>query len=312
MRQSPPALGQPRGLNVSPASVGLALVIAGAVSVQFGAALATSLMPALGLWFVLLFRYAVMAATHWTLSYKHVRQVPGKTLLWGLVVAVPLLAMNTSIYAAFSRIGIGLGVTIELLGPIGLAIIASRSTTGWALGLLTFVGLVLVAGPTLSTDPLGIAFALTSAFFWALYLVASKRAGEKLPGLLPLAIASGAGLLVLIPLNLVFSRGIDVTWWHILIGIAAGLTSSAIPYAADLLALRRLPMHVASNLMSLHPVCAALWGAAILGERLGPLEVAGLIMVCLANVLVVNSAARERRRQVKQQTLMDEAPSSEG
>ncbi|MDO5644955.1 MAG: EamA family transporter [Dermabacter sp.] len=294
--------------RISPATTGILLLVFGALSIQLGASLATSIMPILGLWWALLFRYGVMAIMHSALSIRHVRSVPARSLWWGVVVALPLLGMNIAIYAAFARIGVGLSVTIELIGPILLAIITARSRWGWLLSLITFGGMVLVTGPTFASDPVGIGLALLAALLWALYLVAARKAGEKLPGLLPLAIASLVGLAVLIPLTIATSRHVEWTWQVVVIGLIAGLLSSAIPYAADLLALRRLPMNVASNLMSLHPASAVLWGAIILGERLGPLEIAGLVVISLANILVVNLSLRKPARRAKHTPLPHQSP----
>lgn len=276
-------------------AIGVALVIVGALSIQFGASVATSLMPVLGLWFVLLCRYAVMGLMHVTLSLRHVQKVPRRDLRWGLVVALPLLGMNTAIYFAFSHIGVGLAVTIELLGPLALAIATSTLRFGWAYSLLALVGLVLAAGPTTGGDPVGVLWALLAAALWAAYLVAAKAVGKRLPGLVPLAVSSLVGLAVLIPINAALTDFSHLTLPLLMIGVGAGLLSSALPYATDLLALRRLPMSVAANLMSLHPVAASIFGALVLGERFTAREVAGLVIICAANSLVVSAAARVQR-----------------
>ncbi len=121
-----------RAFLFSPRVQGVLFLVLGAVAVQCGASIATALMAPLGLLIVLYFRYIVMGVSHVVLSARHVRALRFADLTWGFLVAIPLLVMNTTIYLAFARIGVGLSVTIELAGPIVLAIVTSRSRWGWA------------------------------------------------------------------------------------------------------------------------------------------------------------------------------------
>lgn len=275
---------------------GVLLLILGAISVQLGAALGTSVIPSIGVLGIVLARYLVMASVHVPASWSHLREATLKDWRWGLLLAVPMLAMNTSIYMAFSHIGVGLSVTIELLGPITLAVITARSWPGWIAAGLALAGMLLVTGPTGSATPIGTAWAVVAAASWALYLVAVRIAGKHLKGLTPSAMAGLMGLAILIPLNLLFNDSATPSMAVLFTAFMAGLLSSAIPYAFDMIALRLVPMNVASTMMSLNPVTAVLWGAIILGERLGPAEIAGLIIISAANVLVVHAAARARSR----------------
>ncbi|SDL11914.1 inner membrane transporter RhtA [Tessaracoccus oleiagri] len=280
----------------SPFTVGVLLLVVGAVSVQLGAAIGTSVIPAIGVLGIVLARYLVQAAVHVPVAWRQLRRTSASDWRWGLLVAVPLLSMNGSIYMAFSHIGVGLSVTIELLGPIALAAVTARTWPGWVGAGLALVGMVLVTGPTGSATGPGVVWAVVAAVSWALYLVAVRVAGQRLPGLVPSAMASLIGLAVLVPSNLLFNADARLTWTVFALAFTAGLLSSALPYAFDMIALRRLPMNVASTMMSLNPVMAVMWGAIILGERLGLSESVGLVIIATANVLVVRAAARARAR----------------
>jgi inner membrane transporter RhtA len=70
--------------------------------------------------------------------------------------------------------------------------------------------------------------------------------------------------------------------------------SSVLPYALEMLALRRMPTRVFGVLQSLGPAIAALAGLAILHERLAALEVVALACVTAASVGVTLSARRAR------------------
>jgi inner membrane transporter RhtA len=280
----------------SPFALGVLLLVAGAVSVQLGAALGTSIIPAIGVLGVVLARYIVQALVHVPVAWRHLRRTAPGDWRWGLLVAVPLLSMNGAIYMAFSHIGVGLSVTIELLGPITLAVVTARSWPGWAGAGMALAGMLLVTGPTGSASGPGVFWAIVAAVSWASYLLAVRVAGQRLPGLVPSAMAAIIGLAVLVPANVVFNHDARLTAAVFLTAAAAGLLSSALPYAFDVIALRRVPMNVVSTMMSLNPVTAVVWGAIILGERLGPAEIAGLVIIATANVLVVHAAARARAR----------------
>ncbi len=276
----------------SPFATGVALLVVGAVSVQLGAAIGASVIPAIGVLGIVLARYIVQACVHVPLALGHLRRTPRRKWWWGVVVAAPLLAMNTAIYMAFSHIGVGLSVTIELMGPITLAVLSARSWQGWVGAALAAVGMVLVTGPTGTANAAGIVWAVVAATSWALYLVAVRKAARELPGLSATAIASVLGLAILVPANLMLNHGAELSTSVLLLAFAAGLLSSAVPYACDVAAMRRVPMNVASTMMSVNPVMAVLFGALILAERLGPAEIVGLLVISAANVLVVRAAAR--------------------
>lgn len=273
-------------------AVGVMILVVGAISVQLGATLGASVIPAIGVLGIVLARYLVQACVHVPLAWRHLRATPRRTWWWGVVVAVPLLAMNASIYMAFSHIGVGLSVTIELMGPIALAVITARSWPGWVGAALAAGGMVFITGPTGAASLVGIVWAVVAATSWALYLVAVRKAAQELPGLSSTAIASVLGLSVLVPANLLVGHETQLSSAVLFLALGAGLLSSAVPYACDVMAMRRVPMHVASTMMSVNPVMAVLFGALILGERLGSAELLGLIVISGANVLVVRAAAR--------------------
>jgi inner membrane transporter RhtA len=77
--------------------------------------------------------------------------------------------------------------------------------------------------------------------------------------------------------------------------VGAGLLSSVVPYAADLLVLRRVPARFFGLFMSVHPVLATLAGLVLLGQRLGAHESAGMLIVIAANSVAVLAAARRPR-----------------
>jgi inner membrane transporter RhtA len=67
------------------------------------------------------------------------------------------------------------------------------------------------------------------------------------------------------------------------IGAGVGLLSTAIPYSLETEALRRIPRHVFSVLMSMEPAVAALAGFVIVGQDLHAREIVAIGLVVVAS-----------------------------
>jgi inner membrane transporter RhtA len=130
----------------------------------------------------------------------------------------------------------------------------------------------------------GLALALLAGLCWAGYIVFSARVGALIPGTGGLTASLAIGALLVAPFGLPGASAV-LSHPHLLIGGAAvALLSSVISYGLELNALRRIPTRVFGILMSLEPAAAALAGLLVLGQRLGPVEVAALVLVTLASV----------------------------
>jgi inner membrane transporter RhtA len=75
---------------------------------------------------------------------------------------------------------------------------------------------------------------------------------------------------------------------------AAGILSSAVPFLADLLALRRVPARFFGVFMSVNPVLAALVGLLILDQSLGWAKGLAITTIVIANTVGVLTADRRR------------------
>jgi inner membrane transporter RhtA len=200
---------------------------------------------------------------------------------FGLVLA----AMNLTFYEAIDRIPLGIAVAIEFAGPLAVAVAGSRRRLHVAWVVLAAVGiLLLVRTGGGGTDLAGVAFALTAAACWAGYILLSQRAGRAFPRGEGLAIAMAVGTVALLPVGIGGAGSSLLSIGPLAVGAAVGLLSSAIPYSLELEALRRLPSRVFGILLSLDPAIAALMGFVILGQDLGPRELAGIALVVAASV----------------------------
>lgn len=275
-----------------PASA-VALVVAGLACQEVGASIAYLLFPQagpLGMVFLRLGFSALVLGLVARPRLRGLRRADWTAAIWlGIVLAV----MNGLFYLALERLALGVTVTIEVLGPLVLSIVASRRASAWLWAGIAFAGVVALGGGGWDRlDPLGVLFAVGAAGSWAFYILASARVGARFPRLDGLAIAMAAGAVVALPFG-VWDAGAALLRPEILgLGAAVALLSSTIPYAFELIALRRLPASAFSVLMSLAPATAALAGFVLLGQHLVWLEVAGIVLMIVASVGAVRGAAR--------------------
>ena len=252
---------------------------------QFGAALATTLFDEVGPAGTVLLRVAFAAlllVVLWRPSLRgHAHADLGLAALFG----VSLAGMNLAFYESLDRIPLGVAVTFEFVGPLGVAIAGSRRALDLLWVGLAAAGILLLAAPGGSDlDGVGVALALLAGGFWALYIVVAARAGRVFPGGGGLALAMAVAALVLVPFG-VAEAGADLLGGEVLaVGVAVAILSSVIPYSLELEALRRIPQNVFGVLMSLEPAVAALAGFVILDQSLAARDAAGVALVVAASV----------------------------
>lgn len=293
-RQPAPATSGPTG-----APHPVLLVLLAVVSVQFGGALAATLLPLVGVTGSVALRLALSAA----LLLAVVRpRVKGRSRQdWATVglFATALTLMNLSFYASLERLPIGVAVTIEFLGPLTLAALTSRrGRDALAVGA-ALLGVLLISEaltvPWRELDLAGIALAAAAGACWAAYIVLSGRTGARFAGLDGIALCLALGAAAMLPLGLLTA---GAALWEpeaLLRGLGIALLSSAIPYSLELVALRRLAAGVFGVLLSLEPAAAAVAGFLVLGQGLALVQLLGMAMVVVASVLVLGRPPRRRR-----------------
>ncbi|WP_201788568.1 EamA family transporter [Rathayibacter sp. VKM Ac-2630] len=271
----------------------IGLVLGAVTSVQLGASFAVLLFPAAGPIGTVTLRLVFSALVLLVVCRPRLR---GYTRAdWGTVVVYGLAlgGMNACYYEAIARIPQGAAVTLEVLGPLTLSVIAGRSLLSLLWAGLALAGVVTLSqGGFGSLDPVGVAFALGAGALWATYIVFAERTGGRFPRLDGLALALAAGAVVSLPFGIATAGPALILPPVLLLGFAVAVLSSAVPYALELLALRRLRSSTFSILMSLAPGAAALSGFLVLGQRLTAIEAVGIGLVVAASVGAVRSASR--------------------
>jgi inner membrane transporter RhtA len=244
------------------------LVVGAVASVQSGAAVATKLFPAVGPAGAVFLRLVFSAILVCVLARPRIRSIARRDLGLGVVFGLVLAAMNLSFYLALNRVPLGVGVTVEFLGPLGVAVAGSRRLLDLLWVGLAAAGVALLAGSGGHLDIVGVLLAALAGCFWAAYILLSQRVGRALPGMTGLAIALSVGAVVMIPAGVVAGGSALVRPGILGRGAAIAVLSSAVPYSLELAALRRLEASVFSVLMSLEPAMGALSGLVFLGQDL--------------------------------------------
>ncbi|AWE50926.1 EamA family transporter [Streptomyces nigra] len=290
-----PAAGPP-GRFGSLGPVGL--VLAGGISVQFGGALAVSLMPRAGALGVVALRLLVAAVVLLVVCRPRLRGHSRTD--WGTVVVfgITMAAMNGLFYQSVARIPLGPAVTLEVLGPLALSVLSSRRALNLVWAGLALAGVFLLGGGGFgSLDPLGVVFALGAGAMWAAYIVFSARTGRRFPQADGLALAMAVGAVLFLPLGLAEAGAKLADPVTLGLGAAVALLSSVLPYTLELLALRRLPAGTFAILMSLEPAIAATAGFLILDQALSTVQALAIALVIAASMGAVRTQVGRGRRR---------------
>nr|WP_317447779.1 EamA family transporter [Streptomyces collinus] len=254
---------------------------------QTGAAVGALAFPVLGPVGVVATRQYVAALALLAVGRPRPRSFTWRQWWPVLLLAAVFGTMNLSLYTAVDRIGLGLAVTLEFLGPLAVALAGSRRRLDAGCALLAAAGVVVLMRPRPSADYAGMALGLVAACCWAAYILLNRVVGRRVPGVQGSAAAATLSALAFLPVGIVVAVRHPPTAGAVLCAVAAGVLSSAVPYLADLLTLRRVPAQTFGLFMSVNPVLAAVVGWVVLGQDLGAPEWTAITAVVAANTLSI-------------------------
>ncbi|MGJ5894212.1 EamA family transporter [Streptomyces sp. V2] len=276
---------------------GVATMVGSGLSNQTGAAIGSLAFPVIGPVGVVAVRQYVAAVVLGAVARPGLR-----TLTWFqwrpvLALAVVFGTMNLSLYTAIDRVGLGLAVTLEFLGPLAIALAGARRRIDAGCAVVAAAGAVTLMRPRPSADYVGIGLGVLAACCWASYILLNRAVGERVPGARGSAAASLVSAVLFLPVGVVVAVRHPPSASALGCAVAAGVLSSAVPYLADLITLRRVPAQAFGLFMSVNPLLAAVVGWAGLGQRLGWAEWAAIGAVVGANAvsMTTRSAASAPR-----------------
>ncbi|MCM3657241.1 EamA family transporter [Agromyces mediolanus] len=267
------------------------LVVLGLACQEVGAAIAVILFPTVGPLGMVSLRLVFSAVILLAIARPRLRGRSGADWLtvagFGLVLAL----MNALFYLSLERIPLGAAVTIEVLGPLALSVITGRRASSWLWAGLAAVGVVLLGqGSFGHLDPLGVGFAAGAGATWAGYILLSARTGRRFPRFEGLALAMAVGAIAVLPFGIASSGAVLLRPEVLGLGAAVAVLSSTIPYALELVALRRLRAGAFAVLMSLAPAIATLTGLVLLGQHFTWVGGLAVALVIAASVGAVRQA----------------------
>jgi inner membrane transporter RhtA len=267
------------------------LVLGAISSVQFGAAFAKTLFDEVGVGGTVFLR-VLFAAIVLALIWRPRLAEHGRGDLWlAVAFGFTLGAMNLAFYSALDRIPLGIAVTFEFVGPLGVAVAASRRPLDLLWVALAAAGILLLSefGST-DLDGLGVALALLAGGLWAAYILLTARVGRAFPGGGGLALAMVVASAMLLPVGVADAGADLLVPWILAAGAVVAVLSSAIPYSLEMEALRRMPAGVFGVLMSLEPAAGALAGLVLLSEGLAAREAVAILLVIAASAGAASQA----------------------
>lgn len=264
-----------------PGAVGM--VVTGIVSVQVGGAFAATLFDRVGPAGAVVLRLVFAAAVLLVFVRPHPRRWTPGDVRAVLAFGATLGAMNLTFYEALDRLPLGAAVTLEVLGPLTVAVATGRRRRDALWAVLAFTGVLLLGGGDLHLDPVGVLFALAAGACWGCYIFASASAGRRFSGSEGLVGAMVVAALIACPFGLPDLAAGTLDGPVLLAGLGIALASSVVPYSLELVALRRLAPAVFGVLMSLEPAVAAVAGLVVLDQRLTALGVMAVLLVVAAS-----------------------------
>jgi inner membrane transporter RhtA len=273
------------------------MMLGSGLSCQVGASLGALAFPVVGPAGVVAVRQWVAGVVLVAVGRPRLRELTAGQWRLVLGLAAVFAVMNLSLYTAIDRVGLGLAVTLEFLGPLAVALLGSRRLVDLVCALAVAPAVVLLTRPQATTDYLGVGLGLLAALCWACYILLNRRIGRELPGVQGVGAAAAVSGLAYVPV------GIVVLWHHpptpaaLAYAVAAGVLSSAVPFLVDLLSLRRVSAQFFGVFMSVNPVLAALVGLVVLDQRLGHLDWFAIGVIVSANAVALSAGRRGTSRR---------------
>lgn len=275
-----------------PARAGTGMAMAAMVCVQLGLAISVTLIDDVGVEGAAWLRLAWAGILLLVIVRPRRAAFTRSSFLMCVLLGVVTAAITVLFMAALDRIPLGTASALEFLGPLGVAVARGRGRARTIWPGLAAVGVLLLTQPWSSAvDPVGVVYALAAAVCWAGYILLTQRVGDEVAGINGLAVSMPvAGLVATLTI------GPDViermTPQILLIGVGLAVLLPVVPFALELLALRRLTAAAFGTLMSLEPALAMLIGLLVLHQIPGPLAAAGIGFVVAAGVGAARTGGR--------------------
>lgn len=278
-------------MALSPSRTGTSMAIVSMLCVQLGLAASVGLIDDLGssgaAWLRLFWAGILLLV----LVRPRLAHYSREALRSGAALGVVTAGVTLLFMAAVARLPLGTASALEFLGPLTIAVWRSRGV-GRTWALVAALGVLCLTQPwTGAADPVGVACALGAAVCWAAYILLTQRVGDAVSGLGGLAVSMPVAAVVG---TLVAGPGAvgQLTPQLLLYGLGLAILLPVVPFALEMLALRRLTTGAFGTLMALEPAFALVIGFLALSQVPNGVAVLGILLVVLAGVGAERSGAR--------------------
>ncbi|WP_458780448.1 EamA family transporter [Arthrobacter sp. D3-16] len=273
------------------------LAVTAILSVQLGSALSVGLIEDVGPAGTAWLRLSMGAIILLVIGRPPLRAIRRPDVLPLLGLGVTTGVMTIGFLAAVEHIPLGTAVAIEFLGPLTVAAIRSHNRKALAWPALALVGVVLLTQPWQGDfNPTGVAFAALAAVAWGFYILLTQRIGDRFTGI--------GALTLTVPIAAVTAAvvGIPQAAGHLSLDILAAAAGLALllpvlPFALEMLALRRMTPTAFGTLMALEPAVGVLLGLLILHQQPSAVQVVGILLVVLAGAAAQRGGSRRSSRK---------------
>jgi inner membrane transporter RhtA len=249
------------------------------ISQYTGAVIAVSLFddvsPGTVAWLRVIGATIVLMAFTWRRQRGWTRREVYAAMLFGTATAL----MNVTFYFAIERIDLGKSVVIEFIGPIAVAAAFTRTRRNTVALVLAVVGVVVLSGVEIDTEPLGLLFVFMASAMWAAYIIIGRHVAGFDRGSAGLALGMAFGAVVLVPFG---APGISAVVGHpgwLLAALSVGVLSNVVGYGIDQHVLRRVPVRRFALLLALLPVTAMFVGFIALDQTPTWVDLLGAALV---------------------------------
>ncbi|MFI8033088.1 EamA family transporter [Acinetobacter sp. ABJ_C3_5] len=264
------------------------------VSVQIGASVAKTLFPVLGPETVALVRLGIAAILlcvifrPWQLFYQQTNW--RNLVIYGMFIS----GMNVLVYKAFAYMSVGLAISIEVLGPLTVAMLMSKRKQDLLWAGCALIGIVILplGGINQNFSYQGMGLALAAAICWGLYIIYGRRVASA--GGSSVAVGMLVAALCALPIGFQHLDLVVSSYKVFFTCVFVSLFSSMIPFLLDIVAMKRLAAHVFGMLLSASPAISAMAAWCILGEALNLYQILAIIMIMVACIGCSYASYREK------------------
>ena len=269
------------------------LAVAAMLMIQLGSALSAALLiPELGAGGTAWLRLTLGAIILVAIARPPLRSIRRSDVLPLLGLGVATGLMTVFFLAALARIPLGIAVAIEFLGPLAVAALRRPSGRALAWPLLALAGVVLMTEPWRDTvDPIGVLFAALAGTGWGIYIVLTQRVGDRFSGIRALSITIPIAALTAAFIGVPQAVG-TLRLEHLIIGAGLALLVPVVPFALEMVTLRRMTATAFGTLMAVEPAIGLVIGMLVLLQVPGLAQIAGIALVVIAGAAAQRGGRR--------------------